>query len=104
MPKYVIKKDGKYMCHKGHYIEAPFLSDDINDAKVFKSIAGCKTSRFNIVKRNPDYDAWREKAVAMSKHGKLTPEEIKELGPSPKYYSKELKDGYEIEEVTIRPL
>jgi hypothetical protein len=105
--RYAIKKDGRYLCHKGHYAKKPFLSDDIEDAKLFKSVAGCKTSKFGIVKKNSEYTAWKERFTKESSvlSGELTVEEKvlfwKKVGKCPKFYSTELKEGYEIVPVRV---
>ena len=106
--KYAIKKDGRYLCRGGRYASEILLSNDIEDAELFRSVAGCKTSKFDIVKKNSEYAAWQERFAKESSvlSGEIAIEEKvlfwKKVGKCPKFYSTDLKEGYEIVEIGVR--
>ena len=94
---FAVKKDGKYMCHKGHYsVDKPYLSNNVHEARVFKTIQACKNSRFKILVIS---DEWLAYKAALNCKGRPATESRIHL---PKYYdNKKLKPGYSIVEIGL---
>ena len=106
MPYIVIRKeDGKFFRKKRAYYYASEFTEDINKARVFKSIQGALNSNADLKPRNPKYTEWREQMDAMSPEDRLR---IRQLAPearckykAPPFYLNVCKDEYEIVEIKM---